>query len=406
MKLSNPVLRSTLHAAAVLCLALSLGACSRSQQVTSPAASAGRNGAGQQVLAGCPTLVANTPATADDFIVETGAIPNYVPGGRLRIETSGDIAGGAVRAAGACAASDVPTINFVGGHANVFVNGTTNSITTTGDRLTFDALLFPGALVEPGVVLATDAQGNVLEIIWPELSGLGPGSPIVRVELAQWNEALIGPLDKLDVAYDLIIEQDGVQQHIKGSCGAIPLDGTMIMPNAPTLPPCPTTLGPGGLVTNYSADVVQFKRRRLRFEVTGDMNGVIDAAGFCAASETPSVQFTGGMANMFQAGTDISVTETGQPILFDALLFPGMLLEPGIVIAKDANRNVLEIIWPGLAGLPPGAPILRLQVERYNAWVRTGRAVDFRMRFDAVGPDGQPASFDVVANNIIMPQQR
>jgi hypothetical protein len=54
-------------------------------------------------------------------------------------------------------------------------------------NLTFGPLLqVPG---EAGVVLATDAAGNVLEIIWPALSGLGPGQPILRLQLASQGVA-------------------------------------------------------------------------------------------------------------------------------------------------------------------------------------------------------------------------
>ncbi|MEQ1833392.1 MAG: hypothetical protein ABL977_10090 [Candidatus Eisenbacteria bacterium] len=406
MTLSNHKFRSSIQAVAVLALALSLGACSRAQRVTEPVSGIARDGAGTQVVAGCPTLVGNTLNTADAFTVEAGMIAGATTR-RIRIETTGDIASPTIASMGACAAADIPSINFVGGHANVFVSGTTQSVTTSGGPMTFGALLFPGTLLEPGVVVANDAQGNVLEIIWPEMAGVGIGSPIVRVQLAAWNTALVTPATKLDVTWDMEVQQDGVSQFVKGHCEGMSLDGTPVVPGGAAVTPCPATLGAGGNVNSVLASIVQFRSKRLRFEANGDvLEGTINAAGACAAAEVPTINFTGGSANVFQAGTTTSVTSTGGALTFGALLFPGILLEPGVVVANDANKNVLEIIWPGLAGLPPGAPILRLQLAKWNSWVRTGRALDFRMRFDAVGPDGLPASFFVNVNNVAIPQQR
>jgi hypothetical protein len=405
VKLSNPKFLLPIQAIAVLAMALSLGACSRAQRVTEPVSGHSRDGAGTQVVAGCPTLVANTAAAADPFTTEVGSVPRF--GTRLRIETVGDIAVPTIASMGACAAADIPSINFISGHANVFLNGTTTSITTTGNRLTFGALLFPGSLIEPGVVVANDAQGNVLEIIWPELAGTGIGSPIVRVQLAAWNTALVNITSKVDVTWDMVVEQDGVQQFITGSCAAIPLDGTPVVPGGAAITPCPATLGAGGAITPLLSGIVQFRSKRIRYEAVGDdALGTINASGACAAADVPTIRYTGGSANVFQAGTTLSVTSTGRALTFGPLLFPGILLEPGVVVASDADKNVLEIVWPGLAGLAPGPPILRLQLAKWNSWVRTGRALDFRMRYDAVGPDGLPASFLVNTNNVVVPQQK
>jgi hypothetical protein len=402
----NSYLSKSLRAAMALSLALSLGACSRSQQITSPGSSADRDGSGHQVLAGCPSLIANTPATASAFLAESAIAPFYLPG-KLRVETMGDLATGQVGAMGPCIAADAPAINVLGGHANLMVSGTAQSITTTGQRLTFGALVSPGTFIEPGVVLATDADGNVLEMIWPSLALMGSGVPVVRVQLAAWNEALVNPATKLDMAFDITFEQNGVVQTIQGSSTGIALNGTVAVQNALPVVPCPTTLGAGGTITNITANIVQYRSKRMRFEATGDVaGGVIDAAGRCAAADVPSIQFVGGSSNMLQAGTNISVTPQGRALTFGPLLFPGVLLEPGIVIANDANKNVLEIVWPGLAGLGAGAPILRTQFNGNNPWIKTGRAVDMRLRFDAIGPDGQPASFNVVANNVVIPVQK
>src|SRR5207302_3889736 len=119
--------------------ALVIGGCSRSGHIDS-LSGPGRHGVGPQVVAGCPTLNENTLNTADPMIVETGAVPQF-RSNRLRVDLTGDIAVPSIASMGSCAAADIPTITFVGGHANVFLSGTNNSVTTTGARLTFGALL-------------------------------------------------------------------------------------------------------------------------------------------------------------------------------------------------------------------------------------------------------------------------
>ena len=392
----------------VLTAALGLGACGRTQKVTEPA-SAGRGGAGTQVVAGCPTVVGNTFATAFDFNTDFASVAQFRPGNRIRIESVGDLPQWSIEASGPCAAADIPSINFIGGHANVFLSGTTTSITQSGGRLTFGALLFPGAALEEGVVLASDAAGNVLEIIWPGLAGLPPGPPRIRVQLAAWNDALVTATTKLDIVWDMTAEQDGIQSTFKGHCEGMAMDGTPVVPGGAAIPPCPATIaGTSGLVNVLIADVVQFRNnRRIRIEARGDVaSGTVNLVGACAAADAPAVSFVGGSANVFQAGTNVSVTSTGSALTFGALLFPGALLEPGVVLASDVNKNVLEIVWPGLAGLPPGAPVFRLQLARWNAWIRTGRRIDVQMQFDARATDGSTASYNVVAPGILMPQAR
>jgi hypothetical protein len=398
------VARATIVAA----LALGLGACGREEHVSAPGTRFSRSGSDPRIAAGCPTLTANTLNSASDFVLETGAVAKF-DSRRIRIETSGDITTPGIGLIGPCAAADVPTIRIVGGHANVFVGGTTQSITTTGTRLTFGAMGFPGQLTEPGVLLANDSQGNILEVIWPDLAGLGAGSPIVRVQLARFNIAAAGASSQLDVAWDMELVQNGVHQFVKGSCKGMGIDGTPVVSGNAAVVPCPATLAGGGTVTVISGDIPQFRpsKSRLRIEALGDIaSGALNAAGSCAATDAPTIRFTGGSANVFQAGTSNSVTSTGSALTFGALLSPGVLIEPGVILATDAVGNVLEIIWPGLAGAPPGAPIMRLQLARWSAWVQTGRKVDVTMTINAVGSDGKTAAFRATAKNITVPQAR
>jgi hypothetical protein len=385
--------------------ALVIGGCSRSGRIDS-LSGPGRTGIRPGVSAGCPTLNGNTLNTADQLNTESGSVPQFRTG-RLRIEVAGDIAVPSIASMGACAAADIPSINFLGGHANVFLSGTTTSVTTSGNRLTFGPLLFGGANAEPGTVIASDAEGNVLQIIWPDLAGIGAGSPRFRLQLARWNAALVTPSSQLDVTFDVTAEQDGVQQTVKGGCQGMPMNGAVVSLGGGNIAPCPGTLGNGGNVKNVSAGIVQFRSQRLRVEVTGDVAGnVLLGAGACAATDGATIQFTGGTANMMRGGSGTSVTTSGNSLSFGPLAFPGVALEPGVVLAQDSNKNVLEVIWPGLAGLPPGPPIFRFQQTKWNSWVQTGRQVDVSMRLDAVGPDGHAASFSVSAKGLVVPQMK
>lgn len=395
---------SALRMTAVLALALGLGACSKTQHVTDSVAGPGRHGAGGDVVVGCPTLLPNTAATASVFAFEAASVPRF-DSKRLRIETPGDIPDApSIAAMGACATSTVPSINFIGGHANVFLSGTTTSIC---GPLTFGPLLFPGAALESGVVVATDANKNVLEIIWPQLAGTGIGSPIVRIQLGKWNTNLVTTLSKLDITWDMVVQQDATQHFIKGAVAGIPCDGRAILPAGAAPSPCPLTLGGGGAVTTQLASIPRFTAKVLRAEIVGDVaSGAIGLSGACAASATPTILFTGGTGNMVLAGTTESITSNGTGLTFGSLLFPGVLLEPGVVVASDANKNVLEIVWPGLAGLAPSPPILRLQLAKWTGRALPGAKVDLAMRFNAVGADGAPAVFTAAANGLVIPAQQ
>ncbi len=393
--------------AMALLLALGLGACSRAGHIAAPDSVSSKDigGLGRDIPVQCPTWVANTPATAVDYLVMSGMVPSFTSR-RIRFEMFGDIATPTVQNMGPCVATETPAIRFTGGHANVFLHGTTQSITTTGQPLTFGELLYPGALLEKGVVVANDAEGNVLEVIWPSLAGTGVGSPIVRVQLARWNLALVTTAQLYDVVWDMVAEQSGVPLYFKGHAERLNLSGSAVpQDGGGSLSPCPQTLAAtSDSVITQLANIVQFRTGRLRAEIVGDVpTGTIEASGACAAADPGTIIFTGGAANVFRAGTNTSVTITGGAFTFPQLLFPGLMLEPGVVVASDARKNVLEIVWPGMAGLPPGPPILRLQLTNWNSWVVPGRLVDVTMRFDALGGDGIMASYVAVGKNIVVP---
>ncbi len=399
MKFSNPSFSVSLRAAVILAMAVTLGACSRSQHVTDSVSGPVRVGAGTDVVVGCPTLIANTQAAPSVFSTSSASLPQF-RSGRLRLEAIGDIAAlPSIEALGACMSSATPSIFVIGGHANVFLSGTTTSIS---GPMTFGALPSGGLIGEPGVVVGQDANGNVLEIVWPQLAGTGIGAPILRIQLAKWNSFNVG-VAKLDITWDMAIQQDANIHYISGRTNAIPTDGSSVVPGGAAIVPCPASLGAGGAVTTLLASVPRWTARALRAEIVGDVAlGTMAAAGPCAAAAVPSIQFTGGTGSMKLSGTNTTVSQTAT-LTFPALVFPGLALEAGVVIANDANKNVLEIIWPGLAGLAPGPPILRLQLARWTAAAVPGRKVDFAMRFNAIGPDGLPASFTASATGVTLP---
>ena len=232
MALPCPKLIVPLLAASAL---LGLGACSPLQHGTDSVTGPGRSGVHPQMIAGCPTLEANTVANPLVFNTEVAMVPQFRTG-RLRIESIGDVATTSILSMGPCAATDIPTINFISGHANVFVSNSTQSITTTGTRLTFGALLFNPII--PGSVNANDAQGNSFQVIWPALAGVGTGSPRIRVQLAQWDQSLVNPSSKLDVSWDLIVSQNGVQTFIRGSASGLTMDGLGVFPGGGAILPC------------------------------------------------------------------------------------------------------------------------------------------------------------------------
>lgn len=388
---------------ATLTLALGLGACSRSQHLSDSIV--GPRGEQQTPFAAvpCPTLIPATMDSAVRFVATSGLTASYTPR-RIRMETMGFMTP-SLTDMGPCALGTTPSIRIVGGHANVFVHGTTRSITTTGQPLTFGALIPPAPVLEKGVLLAQDAQANVLEIIWPSLAGLGLGDALVRVQLARWNTAMVNTAQTYDVVWDLVLEQDGVQMCVKGGAERLNLFGAVVMQPGASLPTvCPASLaGTDGAVVPQLAGVVQFRAGRLRFEVNGDVPaGTIGAAGACA-TEFGGIVFPAASANLYRAGTKISVTSTGKELVFPALAFPGVLIEPGVVVASDVNKNVFTIVWPQLAGLPPGPPIVRLQLAKWNVWVRTGAHVDLAMKFTGVAGDGVLANYTVDAKNILIP---
>ncbi|HEY6194098.1 MAG TPA: hypothetical protein VI504_03575 [Candidatus Eisenbacteria bacterium] len=168
--------------------------------------------------------------------------------------------------------------------------------------------------------------------------------------------------------------------------------------------PCVSMAGQTATVVNVTAAIPQFRASRLRVEISGDTpNGAINTTGSCAPVDLPAVSYISGTGNLVRAGTSTSVTATGAALTFGPLLFPGLALEPGVVIAQDAAGNVLEIVWPALTGLAAGPPILRLQLAQRNPAVAAGDVLDATMTFVGKAPDGTTATFSASAKGLVVP---
>jgi len=189
--------KSLFTAQAVLVVAgllasLALGACSRAGMTDSlvgPSKTTMTPFAKGQGKGGAPPPPAPPPA-ADPCASLTGfggavavagaSVPqNRID--RLRIEIVGDVAAGTMNTLGSCATGNAPAVSFISGTGSVSGSG------GLGGSFTFGALAVPPA--EGGVVLANDAAGNTLEIIWPALAGGIPGPPILRLQLVSSGQA-------------------------------------------------------------------------------------------------------------------------------------------------------------------------------------------------------------------------
>ena len=172
----------------------------------------------------------------------------------------------------------------------------------------------------------------------------------------------------------------------------------------PPVSPCVSLIGRSGTVVNVTASIPQFRVTRLRVDVVGDVaDGTINTVGACTASATPAVNFISGTCNLTRNGS--SVTATGAPLSFAALTVP-IVIEPGVVIATDAVGNVLQIIWPALAGLPAGPPVLRFNLAQWNPSIATGDVLGATMTYTARAPDGSSATFSVSASGMVVPVLR
>ena len=169
--------------------------------------------------------------------------------------------------------------------------------------------------------------------------------------------------------------------------------------------PCKSLNSLGGAAVLTSMTVPQFRTGRLRVDLVGDVPlAWINAMGACTATAAPSVTIVSGTGSVMLAGTTTSVTSAGGPLTFGPLALPPA--EAGTVLATDAAGNVLQIIWPALAGLPAGPPVLRMNLASWSPAVQAGVALDSDFAVVARGADGSTATFTAHGTNMIVPAFR
>ena len=166
--------------------------------------------------------------------------------------------------------------------------------------------------------------------------------------------------------------------------------------------PCVSVNQLGGTVAVVSGTLPQFRSTRLRTDLVGDVtNNWINAMGNCATAAVPTVGFISGTATATLAGTTTSVMPAGS-LTFGPLTSP-IPAEPGTVLATDAVGNVLQVIWPALAGLPAGPPVLRLNMVQWTAAVQTNVRLDVTLTFVARGADGSLTTFTASGLGMFVP---
>ena len=171
--------------------------------------------------------------------------------------------------------------------------------------------------------------------------------------------------------------------------------------------PCVSVNSLGGAAVIVLATVPQFRTGRLRVDLVGDVPlGWINAMGPCSALTVPAVKFLSGTGDVTLAGTTTSITGAGTALTFGPLTLPIAPPEPGVVLALDAAGNVLQVIWPALAGLPAGPPVLRMNLVSWSPAVQEGVSLDANMTFNVQGPDGSVATFTARGTNMVVPAFR
>ncbi|MDB5099495.1 MAG: hypothetical protein JWM80_3916, partial [Cyanobacteria bacterium RYN_339] len=138
-------------------------------------------------------------------------------------------------------------------------------------------------------------------------------------------------------------------------------------------------------------------RSRVRFDMPGDAftpNPTIDALQTGALASTPTVSLQG-TADVRLAGSLTSLIPTGP---YTVPMTQPVPAEAGVVLGLSPQGHVAQIIWPGPAGLPAGAPICRIQLV--SVPVAVGTPVDLSMTVVAVDALGNTTTWVNTANGI------
>jgi len=257
-------------------------------------------------------------------------------------------------------------------------------------------------LVPASVIAGNGSQGAVT------LTAAAPAGGAL-VALSSSDAALVGVPANVNVAGGATSATFAVTTTPSAAGGKITVTATYLSTSkSATLAvaasdPCASVTGLGGDALISSATVPQFRTGRLRIDLVGDVSGRwINAMGGCTASAAPAVSIVSGTGDVILGGA--SVTSASGPLTFGPLAVPPA--EAGTVLATDAAGNVLQIIWPALAGLPAGPPVMRMNLASWSAAVQTGVSLDATMTFNVRSADGSTATFTAHGTGMIVPTFR
>jgi hypothetical protein len=174
-------------------------------------------------------------------------------------------------------------------------------------------------------------------------------------------------------------------------------------PTATPTPFVPANLGPFPVTVGLFGGVVQFRptRSRLRIEIQGEPdpgNPQIAPLGPLATQVGSGVTVTGS-ADVRLAGQPGSVVPGG-PYTLTMPPVPG---EPAVVVG-DNGTALVEVVWPALdPTLPPGPPILRIQLAAWDSSVFSGQFLDADFTLKATDAQGNTTTWTGAGRNMIVP---
>ena len=423
MSLSLKRVVVSLQAIVAIVSVLGLGACSRDQHVTDSLTGVAREGLGpfRNGLPGPPPPVPGANFTLTSLKLAPAAVAGGASSvGTVDINNPAPAAGAMIALASSNAGlASVPATVLIAAGAKratfpvaTTVPATNSSavITASLNGISFSATLAVAAPALASVALAPAsvfAGGPSQGTITLTAAAVGGGA---LVTLSSGNPALVGIPATVLVAGGATSATFAITTTPSAVGAGVIVTGTYLgVAKTATLAvaasdPCASLTNLGGAAVLASGRVPQFRTGRLRVDLVGDVaGGWLNAMGACTASDTPSDTFVSGSGDVTLAGTNTSITSAGGPLTFGPLLLPGLVIEPGVVISTDAAGNVLQIIWPALAGLPAGPPVLRMNLASWSPAAQTGAALDATMTFNARNLNGSTATFTARGTNMVIP---
>ena len=394
---------------------IGLGACGRSQHVTDSITGVGRGNAGS-FQGGTPVVdaLSFTPSTVAGGGSSAGSVTldRLAPaGGAIVALASSNAALASVPAsvtiaAGATSASFTVTTTVPAANSSAIISGTLNAVVRTATLNVTAPSLSSVSLAPASVFAGGPSTGTVtLTAAAPAggaLIALSSNTPALASVPA--SVSIAAGATSATFAVTTTPSALGASVIITGTYNAIARTATLLVAASN---PCASLTGLGGAAVISLASVPQFRTTRLRVDLVGDVPaGWVNAMGGCTTSAAPSVTFVSGTGNVTLAGTNTSITSAGGPLTFGPLLVPIVPPEPGVVLNIDPAGNVLQIIWPALAGLPAGPPVFRMNLASWSAAAQTGVALDATMTFTARNLDGSTATFTARGTGMVIPAFR